>query len=252
MTSKAMKAPTLLDEIATWPTDGADAVPRSVGRVLDALETVLAERSCNLATVARATGLTPTTALRHLRALEARGYLVRDGDGDFSAGPRILRIAASLNGDGPLDRLVAAAQPHLDQLAIETGESAYLAVGDGMVATYVAAAESARMIRHVGWVGQDVPVRGSAVGEALADPGVVHTRTGAVEPDVTAVSIGLWPEAGLTAALSVIGPSGRLVGDELLQIETAVARAARNLVHGLGDGPRGDPGYRYYTGEDPR
>ena len=212
-----------------------DPVPRSVRRVLDAFETVLAEGSCNLTTVARATDLTPTTALRHLRALEARGYLARDAAGDFSAGPRILRIAASLNGNGPLDRLVAAAQPHLDLLAVATGESSYLAVGDGVVATYVATAESTRMIRHVGWVGQDVPVSGTAVGEALAEPGVVHTRTGAVEPDVTAVSIGLSDHVGLTAALSVIGPAGRLVGDELRRIEATVLRAAEELVREFGD-----------------
>ncbi len=97
----------------------SDAVPRSVGRVLDAFEAVLAEGTCNLATVARATGLTPTTALRHLRALEARGYLVRDEAGTFSAGPTVLRIAASLHDDGPLERLVAVVQPHLDRLAAE-------------------------------------------------------------------------------------------------------------------------------------
>ena len=217
---------------------GSDPVPRSVGRVLDAFETVLAEGSCNLTTVARATDLTPTTALRHLRALEARGYLARDAAGDFSAGPRILRIAASLNGNGPLDRLVAAAQPHLDHLTAETGESSYLAVGDGSVATYVATAESHRMIRHVGWVGQDVPIRGTAVGEALADPGVVHTRTGAVESDVTAVSVGLPASGGLTAALSVIGPAGRLVDDELAGVQAAVARVALALSGDIHTGAR--------------
>ncbi len=53
---------------------GADteAVPRAVGRVLDLLEIVLAEKSCTLTTAASASDLTPTTALRHLRALEAR------------------------------------------------------------------------------------------------------------------------------------------------------------------------------------
>jgi len=222
-----------------------EVVPRSVGRVLDALETVLAAGRCNLTTVAHEIGLTPTTTLRHLRALEARGYLARDDAGSFSAGPRILRIAAALNGDGPLDRLLAAVQPHLDRLATETGESAYLAVGDGPTvgvgtATYVACAESPRMIRHVGWVGQDVPLAGTAVGRALADPGVVHVRTGAVEPDTTALSIGLpvggpvgpASDNGLTAALSVIGPASRLGEDDVGRITAALGRVVDDLVGG--------------------
>ncbi len=214
------------------------AVPRSVGRVLDAFEAVLAEGRCNLATVARATDLTPTTALRHLRALEARGYLVRDAEGTFAPGPTIMRIAASLPDDGPLDRLVAAAQPHLERLAAGTGESAYLAVGDDATATYVAVAEGTRQVRHVGWVGQDVPTVGTAVGDALAEPGAARVRTGAVEPDVTAVSLGLpalGPD-GLRCALSVVGPAVRLTGHDLDAVQDAVASAAVDIVAELGLG----------------
>ncbi len=70
-----------------------------------------------------------------------------------------------------LDRLAATAQPHLDRLAERTGESAYLAVSDGRTGTYVATAESSRAIRHVGWVGQNVELTGTALGAALAEPG---------------------------------------------------------------------------------
>ena len=163
-------------------------VPRSIARVLDLLEIVLAERSCNLTTAAATSGLTPTTALRYLRALEARGYLVRDGAGEFSAGPTILRIAASLRGSTSLERLITLAQPLLDALARDTGESAYLAVSDGHVGTYVATAESSRAIRHVGWIGQDVDLERSALGAALLAPGTTAFRTGAIEADIAAMS----------------------------------------------------------------
>ena len=103
-------------------------LPRSIARVLDLFEIVLATGRCNLTTAANASELTPTTALRYLRALEARGYVDRDGAGDYSAGPTILRIAASLRSGTVLDRLAATAQPHLDRLAEQTGESTYLAV----------------------------------------------------------------------------------------------------------------------------
>ena len=53
---------------AVTDTD-TEAVPRSVGRVLDLLEIVLAERSCTLTTAAAASDLTPTTALPSLSPL---------------------------------------------------------------------------------------------------------------------------------------------------------------------------------------
>lgn len=198
-------------------------IPRSVGRTFDLLEIVLARGSCNLTTAATAAQLTPTTALRHLRGLEARGYLERDERGLFSAGPTLLRLAAVVHDGGPVDRLIRTAQPHIDALAAETGESCYLAVAEGTTATYVATAESTQRIRHVGWVGQSVKLDGTAIGAALADPGVSTSRTGIVEPDITALSLALPLYESIAAAVSIIGPAHRIVG-------AAHAEAERLLV----------------------
>lgn len=178
--------------------------------MLDLLEIVLAERSCNLTTAAALAELTPTTALRHLRALEARGYLDRNASGIFTAGPTVRRIAASVHDGGPLDRMIDMTQPHLDALAGETGESTYLAVRGRGLATYLATAESQRAIRHVGWVGQNLPLDGTAVGGAFASPGTVVVETGAVEPDITAISLALPRFESLMVAISVVGPAHRL------------------------------------------
>lgn len=214
--------------------DGADqesgiALPRSVVRVLDLFEVILAERSCNLTTAAKAVDLTPTTALRYLRALEARGYIDRDEAGDFFAGPTILRIAAALGSSSMVDRLVTTTQPHLDRLSVECGESAYLAMADGRVATYVATAESHRAIRHVGWVGQDVPLEGSALGAALARPGTIRTRTGAVEPDITAISLALQATGTLGVAISIVGPKHRFKPPERKRHEVALTHMVGRL-----------------------
>lgn len=224
------------DTIAS-PTDSAAggdlSVPRSIARVLDLFEIVLAERSCNLTAAAKASGLTPTTALRYLRALEARGYLDRDESGDFSAGLTILRIAALLRGGTGLDRLAAMAQPHLDALAERTGESAYLAVSDGRTGSYIATAESQRAIRHVGWVGQDVDLDGSALGAALAAPETVATRTGAVEADITAMSRALPSNNKLGIAVSILGPEHRFTtehrAEHLLALNDSVEALVREL-----------------------
>lgn len=205
----------LASTIDTAPPTATEAdVPRSVTRLLDLFEIVLARRRCNLTTAANAAGLTPTTALRYLRALEARGYLDRTESGDYSAGPTVLRLAASLRGGTVLDRLATIAQPHLDALARQTGESAYIAVSDGRVGTYIAAAESPRAIRHVGWVGQQIDLDGSALGAALADPTTTAVRTGAVEADITAMSRALPVNGKVGIAVSIVGPEHRFTDTE--------------------------------------
>lgn len=216
----------------TVATDAAE-VPRSIGRVLDLLEIVLAEVECNLTTAATLSELTPTTALRHLRALEARGYVSRDVDGRFRAGPTLFRIAAGLRNDGPIERLIAAAQPYLDELAESTGESTYLAVGDGRTATYVAAAEGTHAIRHVGWVGQHVALDGTAVGAALRSPGQVCVRDGAVEADITALSLGLPAVDAMHVAISVLGPAHRMNTAKQRGATAALKNAVASLIRDL-------------------
>ena len=225
---------TLSDSDESGRDPNGHAVPRSVGRVLDLLEAVLGTTGCTLTNAADACGLTPTTALRHLRALEARGYVERDRAGIYSVGPTMRRITAALGDDDPIRRLVAAAQPHLDELAATTGESAYLAVSDGRIATYVATAVSDRAIRHVGWVGQNVTLDGTAVGAALASPGSCTTRTGAVEPDITAISIAVGVPDSTGVALSIIGPTHRFDDANRRHHEQALRRASATLARHLG------------------
>lgn len=215
------------------PAGSDSAVPRSIARVLDLLEIVLAERNCNLTAAAAASDLTPTTALRYLRALEARGYVDRGEAGDFSAGPTVLRLAAALRSGTTLDRLATTAQPLLDALAEQTGESTYLAVSDGRTGTYIATAESRRAIRHVGWVGQDVALDRSALGGALDSPGTVVTRTGAVEADITAMSRALPNNQKLGIAISIIGPAHRFTDKRSKGHEAALNKTVDTLLREL-------------------
>jgi IclR family acetate operon transcriptional repressor len=208
------------------PQPSDEAVPRSVGRALDLLEIVIAEGETNLTTAASTAGLTPTTALRHLRALESRGYVRRDADGSYSAGPTVLRLAATARSEGPFARLVRLAQPVLDELTDRTGESSYLAVRDGERAVYLATCESTRSIRHVGWVGKAVPLAGTAIGEALAGLPGARTRSGAVEADITAVARAITDGELVAAAISIIGPAHRMD-------RAAVESAAAALQHGV-------------------
>lgn len=202
---------------------------RSAERVLRLLDTVIMTGSSTLTDAAAAVDLPASSALRHLRVLTDRGYLVKDALGLYSVGPSFLRVALASFQSGSYARLTAAAQPGLERLAALTEESVYLAVRDGTEAVYVATVESARAIRHVGWVGRSVPIEGTAVGDALLSDDSdepVFFNTGAIESDVTAVVAPIHGADGVLAALSILGPSERLTGDRLEAAALAVVDEA--------------------------
>ena len=197
-------------------------VSRSAERVLNLLDTVISNGTAGLTDAANETDIPVSTALRHLRVLTKRGYLIRDALGQYSVGPAFVRIALAAFQSGPYAQLTAAAQPGLERLAEATEESAYLAVRDRSEAVYIATVESRRAIRHVGWVGKSVPVEGTAVGAALLSeaptPGTrpeALFNTGAIEPDVTAVVAAIHGSSGVVGAFSILGPAERLVGPHL-------------------------------------
>ena len=206
---------------------------RSAERVLALLDAVVTGGELSLTAAASQTEMPASTALRHLRVLTDRGYLVKDAAGSYSVGPAFVRTALASLQSGPYARLRAAAQPELERLVETTEESAYLAVRDGDAAVYIATVEGRRAIRHVGWVGRSVPIEGTAVGEALLAaalaPGSLPTpifNTGAIEPDVTAVCAPVHGNSGAIAALSVLGPADRLTGTRLQTAADAVVEAA--------------------------
>ena len=239
-TFHVMKSPNLrTDRTASegTPSNGESPAPlhksRSAERVLALLDTVITKGTITLTDAAAEADMPTSTALRHLRLLTNRGYLVRDDRGWYSVGPAFVRIALLSFQSGPYAQLMTAAQPGLERLVEVTEESAYLAVRDGGEAVYIATVESRRAIRHVGWVGKSVPLQGTAVGEALLSeapsPGArckAVLNTGAIEPDVTAVVAPIHGSAGVIGAFSVLGPAERLVGERLEIATEAVVDVA--------------------------
>lgn len=229
------------DSAAEAAETGPRTTPRATDRGL-ALLRVVADTAADgmagisLADAARRVGLTPSTALRQLRALEAAGFAMRDDDGRYVPGVELLRIARALASSATLPRIAA---PVLRVLADETGESAYLAEAvDESTATYVAMHAGSHTVRHVSWLGHEIPRRGTAVGAALAgrtDDDGVASRINAVEDGTTAVSAPVRDASGdVVAALSVVGPSYRFDGLALRRARVAVAREAAALSRHLG------------------
>lgn len=213
-----------IDSVGVHPSE--EAVPRSIGRLLDVLETVIERGSCTLSAAAESVGLTPTTARRYLRALDVRGYVARDADGSYRAGPTIHTIADRVGGEDELTALARRAQIHLDRLATSAGESAYLGVVDAGAIVYVATAQSERAIRHVGWIGQRLPFDQTAIGAALVTPGAPVFRSGGLEADIAAVSCSLPAEWAGRAAVSIVGPAHRFD-------EASIARFREQLVEAI-------------------
>jgi DNA-binding IclR family transcriptional regulator len=191
----------------------------------------------SLAEAARVTGLNSATALRLLRTLEQWELVSRNEEGVFGSGPRLLQISASLLGNTALYQL---AEKHLDQLSAETGESCYLAIpGPRGSALYVRQSESRQAVRHVSWVGESVPLDGTAIGAALTGQTVdgVAVLRASIESDVTAIAAPVTPVGRFVrAAISVVGPSFRMSDEDVRRFAELVKHHARALSAELAGG----------------
>jgi IclR family transcriptional regulator, acetate operon repressor len=196
----------------TMQSESAEPTIRSVERALRLITAAVeAPDGIGLIEAARLTDLAPSTATRIFRTLEAARFLARRDDGAYVAGMELIRLGALQASESPL---LSAVQPHLDRLAISTGESCYLAIAvDRTWATYVRMAQSSRSVRHVSWLGRRIPRATSAVGAALDGTvgarGVAIVNDG-VEPDTTAIAVPVRDGENIVAVINVVGPSFRM------------------------------------------
>ncbi|MCC6790459.1 MAG: helix-turn-helix domain-containing protein [Thermomicrobiales bacterium] len=212
---------------------------RAVDRALSLLVEVTTGDGLGLVELARRTELSPATALRLLRTLEAADFITRDENGAYSGAGRLVEIAIAFMSRNPLYR---ASDAHLEALRDELDESAYLGVaGPGETVLYARLAECDRTIRHQAWLGKTVPLYGSAVGAALrgeveAETGYVVVRR-TVEDEVTAVAAPVrWGDGAIAGALSVVGPTYRIPDSRAEVIGDRVAEHARALSRELAGG----------------
>ena len=222
----------------------AEAGTRTAERVLALLAVVCERGRANLSEAARATGLAPSTALRLLRTLEGAGFVRRDDDASFTPGGRIIQLGAQALSN---ESLVDLTRPAMKTLADATGESVYLStLGHHETALYIAIVEGSHSIRHRSWVGNTIPLDGTAAGQALT--GAVPAGSWAlvrsgVESDVTAIAAPIQVGRRVVAALSLVVPSyrlseadasryGRLVAAEVATISSQLAGPAGHNLEG--------------------
>lgn len=168
---------------------------------------------------------------RLLAALAAHELVVPGYDGTFGLGLHLVSMASRV---GWVERLQLTARPLLVQLRDESKETASLVIEDDGQALYLDQVESHFELRCRGWVGRRVPLQGTSVGAAFADPSHAHVVHSAVETGVTAVCCavrGLRPSVGI----NIIGPTWRLEQGGLERWADAVRSAARQLEHAYSD-----------------
>jgi IclR family transcriptional regulator, acetate operon repressor len=249
----------------TSPT-GTQAVDRAallLTRVVHGSEPVTFTELIN------ASGLAKSTTSRLLTALERNRLIRRDADGRFRPGELFVRYAWRADSQAAL---AAIAQPFLDRLGEQTGETINLGVGSGGAVQQIAQVDSRYMIGGTNWVGLSVPLHCSALGKVLLafgaaelPAGRLERRTGAtitsrsslraqlgdvrdrgyaatvgeLEPGLVAVAAPVQASSGATiAAISVSGPDSRLTPERIPDAAGRCVAAASALSGALGRSER--------------
>lgn len=242
-----------------------------IERAVDILQ-VLSEDSRELGAgeLGERLSLHKSTVHRLLTVLDQHRLIRRNAEtGRYTLGLRLFEFGTrAVHGL----RLRDQAQPYLDQLARETGETAHICVFDNGEMVSVAYAEGARSIRMPATVGRRTTAYCSAVGKAalaflpesvleevlarplhartektlvtrtalLADLRQVRIRGYAVdneerEKGLRCVGAPVWNYSGeVAAAVSVAGPSFRITRTRVPTIARAVVAMTRRLSADLG------------------
>lgn len=137
---------------------------QSVDRAVALLRALAAAGgSASVASLAHRCGLNRATAYRLLMTLERQRMVVREaGTGAFVLGPTIAELQLGLRHRD----LEETAQPVLERLSLETGETACLGVIRGDMVHYVAEVIPA-VADEESWLGERVFLHASSIGKAF-------------------------------------------------------------------------------------
>jgi urocanate hydratase len=170
-------------------------------------------------------GLSREMVGRILTALAGFGLVVPCSDGTYGLGRRLLGLASRV---GWVESLQLAARPTLTRLRDESRETASLLLEDAGQALYLDQVESHFELRCRGWVGRRVPLEGTSVGAAFADPSRAHIVADAVDMGVTAIACAVG-DIEPAVGVNIIGPTWRLEEHGLDRLADLVQASAREL-----------------------
>jgi DNA-binding IclR family transcriptional regulator len=153
---------------AAAPRKHAPGLPRaqSLARAAALVRAAGSAGGASTAELARRCGLPVATAARLLATLSDEGFVERTVDGaGWTLGLPLVRLARAADPDRAL---LAAAPPLLEELAVEAGESAALAVArPGPAMDVIAQADGPGLLGVSDWVGRAFPLHASAPGKLV-------------------------------------------------------------------------------------
>ncbi|KUI23709.1 IclR family transcriptional regulator [Mycobacterium sp. GA-2829] len=257
------------DDSTFAPHSGIAAVDRAVA-VLDVF--TRGRMRLGASDIARATGLSTSTAHRVLASLCAHGLVTKVGP-NYALGPRILQLAAAAHDTG---NLAAVARPVMTRLRDATGETVGLHVNKDGSRFVIDQVESTQPLRrtYTEW-GQPIPLHQGApsrvllafaddqtIARVLAGPFEGITANTVVDRDQLAEQIESIRRSGYTfsfeervagirsiavplrdytgavvAAMSVTGPAIRVTEDWMHRTLPTILQAAADISAGLGFSP---------------
>lgn len=186
----------------------------STVKALTVLETVAgAGGSIALGEIARRADMTKPTTHRILQTLRDAGYVLADGKGSYSAGPRLLGLAGLTLRDREYGRHVL---PHLKHLRDQTGHTVHFALLAGDRAVYVEKVEPEGAYKLASRIGMHMPLHSTAIGKAILPElpeSDARSRVGK-EPYTTRTESTHSTWADLNADLHVIRERGFSIDDE--------------------------------------
>lgn len=258
-----------------------EAPVRSVARAVDIL-LVLTTGSRSLGDIAESTNLSKATVHRLLASLAAKEFVTQDpASGDYMLGPGCFAIVDAVSrGFGGLG---VVARPLLEHLHEVTRETVTLHVRVGSQRICVAELPSPQSVRYTAGVGASAPIHTGSAGklllalsdnterneildntplealteETITDRGVLERelerirRRGYAESRGERVTGGaavsapiLGSNGRIIAALSVLGPDGRVTDQRLKELRPMVIEAAQEISDSIAANDRTQTGTR--------
>jgi DNA-binding IclR family transcriptional regulator len=244
-------------------TQAVDRAARLLTEIVDSVDAL------TFSDLAASSGLAKSTTSRLLFALERNGLVSRDDSGGYRPGELFVRYGWRSAREA---ELVRVAQPYLERLGEETGETVNLGVEHRRMVEQIAQVDSRYLLGGMNWVGRPVPLHCSSLGKVLLafeaaelPPGrlerltektvtsrsalavelaEVRRRGYAVtaqelEPGLVAVAAPVFRIGGtVVAAISVSGPVTRLGSARLSEVAARCIDQADALSQVLGHRPR--------------
>ncbi len=144
---------------------GAGAHIQVIDRAVSLLDTIARYPDpVSLKVLSADTQLHPSTTHRILASLQQNRFVERDADGHYRLGMRLMQLGVRLHSN--ID-LRAVAQPVMERLRDELGETINLTIREGDVMVYIEKASPNRMMQVQQIIGSRAPLHVTAVGKLM-------------------------------------------------------------------------------------